>query len=200
VSTGAVDYKLVAQEALNNPDKLAELIEMLATGSRRGRQNAASIISLVAQEDASVLEPYSKELTDALNRPEAQTRWECLDALTLLVDVNSRLCDKAIDGAETALFDEESGPVRLSAMRFLCKLGATTEARSEKTWPLIDEGIQCYHGDIEFSDMLVALLEFSKGKLTDQVKSELANRMAFDAQNGHGALKHRANQIIENVS
>jgi hypothetical protein len=44
------------------------------------------------------------------------------------------------------------------------------------------------------------LLEFSKGKLTDQVKSELANRMAFDAQNGHGALKHRANQIIENVS
>ena len=29
----------------------------------------------------------------------------------------------------------------------------------------VDEGIQCYHGDLEFNDMLTALVEFSKGTL-----------------------------------
>ena len=114
--------------------------------------------------------PYGTELVDALNRPEAQTRWECLDVLTGLVEFDSRVCDKAVPGAETALFDEESGPVRLAAMRFLCRLGATTENRSERVWPLIDEGIQCYHGDMEFQDMLVAVVDFSAGSLSSRVK------------------------------
>ena len=70
--------------------------------------------------------------------------------------------------------------MRLAAMRFLCKLGATTEKRSEKVWPLIDEGIQCYHGDLEFQDMLLAVIDFSQGKLDGSVKSALADRMRFD--------------------
>ena len=84
-------------------------------------------------------------------------------------------------------------------MRFLCKLGATTANRSEKVWPLIDEGIQCYHGDLEFNDMLVALLDFSKGKLAASVKKEFADRMSFDAENSKGTLKKRAQTIIENL-
>ena len=106
-----------------------------------------------------------------------------------MVDHDSRTCDKAVPGAETALFDEESGPVRLAAMRFLCKLGATTENRSERVWPLIDEAIQCYHGDLEFQDMLVSVIDFSAGKLAPSVKKELGARMAFDASNGKGPLK-----------
>lgn len=143
---------------------------------------------------------HAGALVDALNRPEAQTRWECLDVLTALVDRDTRACDKAVGGAETALFDEDSGPVRLAAMRFLCALGATTENRSEKVWPLVDEAIQCYHGDLEFQDMLAAVVDFSAGKLSSDVKSDLAERMKFDAENGRGALKRRASQIIENVS
>ena len=105
-----------------------------------------------------------------------------------------------IVGAENALFDEDSGPLRLAAMRFLCKLGATTEARSEKVWGLIDEGIQCYHGDLEFQDMLVAVIDFSAGKLAPSVAEELAARMKFDAENGKGTLKKRATQIEENLA
>ena len=115
----------------------------------RGRvgsgQHAARIVAQVGKIKIEALAPYVNELVDALNRPEAQTRWEVLDALTSLVHLESRSCDKAIAGAETALFDEDSGPLRLAAMRFLCTLGATTENRSEKVWPLIDEAIQCYH-------------------------------------------------------
>ena len=117
----------------------------------------------------------------------------------MLVDKDSRACDKAISDAEASLFDEESGPVRLAALRFLCKIGATTENRSEKTWPLIDEAIQCYHGDLEFGDMLVAVVEYSQGKLSDSVKAALAERMAFDAANSKGSLQRRAQQILDNV-
>lgn len=85
-------------------------------------------------------------------------------------------------------------------MRFLCTLGATTENRSEKVWPLIDEGIQCYHGDVEFNEMLVALVDFSAGKLSPSVKKEFAARMKFDADNGKGTLGKRAGQIESNLS
>lgn len=178
---------------------LNRLTSELSGASRRTRQNAAAMLAAFAKTDADKLVPYGAELVDALNRPEAQTRWECLDALTELVAHDSRLCDKAVAGAETALFDEDSGPLRLAAMRFLCRLGATTENRSEKIWPLIDEAIQCYHGDLEFHDMLDAVSDFAAGKLSAAVRDELIARMSFDARNGKGGLKRRAQQIVDNA-
>lgn len=191
--------KDVADAAIGDEAALKQLVESLSGPSRRDRQNAAAALAVVAKSRPDVLVPFGNAFVDALNRPEAQTRWECLDVLTALVDRDSRTCDKALPGAETALFDEESGPVRLAAMRFLCKLGSTTENRSEKAWPLIDEGIQCYHGDLEFQDMLVAVVDFSAGKLASDVKEQLVARMAFDASNGKGTLKRRAQQVLDNV-
>lgn len=188
-----------ANEALRSEKALAALLEELEGSSRLKRQKAAGVLAAVAKANPSAVAAHSDAFVDALNRPEARTRWECLDVLSCVIAVDSRACDKAIAGAEMALFDEESGPVRLAAMRFLCKLGATTENRSEKVWPLIDEGIQCYHGDLEFSDMLSAVTDFAGGKLAAGVKAELVERMSFDASNGKGALKRRAQQIIDNV-
>ena len=194
------DIKRLADRMIEEPAAVAEVVAQLEDAPRRERQTAAAALRQAAKTDASILVDYIPQLIDALNRPEAQTRWECLEALTLLVPLDSRACNKAIPEAEMALFDEESGPVRLGAMRFLCKLGATTAARSEKTWPLIDEGIQCYHGDLEFNDMLLAITDFSNGKLSDQVKLELKERMLFDAENGKGSLQRRAQQIIDNLN
>ena len=193
------DIKARVDEAIADDAKLTETVEQLAVGSRRERQHAAAVLHAVAKADASLLVPHIDKLIDALNRPEAQTRWEVLEALTLIVPLDARSCGKAIPEAETSLFDEESGPVRLAAMRFLCKIGATTANRSDKVWPLIDEGIQCYHGDLEFSEMLTAINDFSMGKLSPNVKEQLAERMSFDATNGKGALKKRAQQIVDNL-
>ena len=189
----------LAQQAIEDEGKLNQLVEDLSVGTRRARQSAATVLAVVAKSNPELLKDHIATIADALNRPEAQTRWECLDALTILIDLDSRQCEKAIDGAEGSLFDEESGPVRLSAMRFLCKIGATTPNRSKRVWPMIDEGIQCYHGDYEFNDMMSALVDFSTGKLDASVKQELGERMAFDAENSKGTLKKRAIQIIENV-
>lgn len=195
-----VDAKSLAEEAMGNEEKLTELAESLSGSSRRMRQTASAALAIIARSDAESLIPHVDPIIDALNRPEGQTRWEVLDILTMLVPYDSRACDKAIPGAETALFDEDSGLVRLAAVRFLCTLGATTEARSEKIWPLLDEGIQCYHGDIEFQDMLIAIVDFASGKLTPEVKASLKDRLKFDAENGKGILKKRSQQIIDNAS
>ncbi|MDE8703463.1 hypothetical protein PZH32_10895 [Adlercreutzia equolifaciens] len=200
MSSESSEAKNIAQAALTDPAVLTSVVDALAGASRRERQQAAKTVAVVAKENPELLLDHSAALVDALERPEAQTRWECLDALTQLIPLDSRICDKAVPGAESALFDEDSGPLRLAAMRFLCYLGATTEKRSEKVWPLIDEGIQCYHGDLEFQDMLLAVIDFSAGKLDPSVKEELAERMRFDATNGKGMLKRRASQILENVS
>lgn len=190
----------MAEKALQDSAALETLTEQLGTGSRRERQMAASAISQIAKSQPELLVEKTDVIIDALNRPEAQTRWECLETLAILVEYDARTCGKAIPEAETSLFDEESGPVRLAAVRFLCALGATTANRSEKVWPLIDEGIQCYHGDLEFSDMLTAITEFSCGKLSDNVKEQLKERMTFDATSGKGALKRRAQTIIDNLA
>ena len=184
--------KELAAEVLKAEGMLEGIVAALAGPSRRVRQ--------VAKIDPEKLAPHADEFIDALNRPEAQTRWESLDILTELVPIDSRACDKALAGAEAALFDEDNGFVRLAALRFLCALGSTTENRSQKVWPLLDEAIQCYHGDYEYQDMLIALTSFADGKIASEVKEGLAERVKFDAEHGKGALKRRSQQIIEVLS
>ena len=195
-----LDAAELAELAMKDQAKLDELVESLSGSSRRTRQTASSAIAIIAKSDPEKVIPHISAVIDALNRPEAQTRWEVLDILTTVIPYDSRVCDKALVGAETALFDEESGIVRLAAMRFLCALGATTEARSEKVWPLLDEAIQCYHGDLEFQDMLIAVIDFAAGKISPSVKQSLIERVTFDAENGKGVLKRRSQQIIDNAS
>lgn len=103
----------IAEEAFGNERKFKQLVGALSGPSRRERQNAAAALSFFAKDHPDLMIPFGAAVIDALNRPEAQTRWECLDILTTMVDHDSRTCDKAVPGAETALFDEESGPVRL---------------------------------------------------------------------------------------
>ncbi len=200
MSKRAEEVRQAAEEAAGSKKLMKQHVENLESSSRRERQNSAAVLAEVARMDAALVVPYGSELVEALEKPEAQTRWEALDALTEICAKDSRVCDKALSGAENALYDEDSGPLRLASMRFLCTLGATTENRSEKVWPLVDEGIQCYHGDVEFNEMLLALIEFSTGKLAPSVKEEFAARMKFDADNGKGTLGKRAKQIEANLS
>ena len=200
MSKRAEEVRQAAEEAAGSKKLMKQHVENLESSSRRERQNSAAVLAEVARMDAALVVPYGSELVEALEKPEAQTRWEALDALTEICAKDSRVCDKALSGAENALYDEDSGPLRLASMRFLCTLGATTENRSEKVWPLVDEGIQCYHGDVEFNEMLLALIEFSTGKLAPSVKEEFAARMKFDADNGKGTLGKRAKQIEANLT
>ena len=189
----------LADTAMESEENLNKLVEALSLSSRRERQHVAAAVCIVANTKPELLVDKIDDLIDALKRPEAQTRWEILETLTVLVDHDARGCGKALPEVEASLFDEESGLVRLGAMRLLCKYGSTTANRSDKVWPLIDEGIQCYHGDLEFNDMLLALIEFSKGKLSESVRNSFAGRMSFDAANGKGTLKKRAQQILDNL-
>lgn len=194
------DMGKLAVAAAGSEKILSEILGILETGTRRERQKAAHVLRLVADEKPEVLLSHIEDLVKASERPEAQTRWEVLETLGLLVPFDVEACAEAFDSAETSLFDEESGLARLAAMRFMCKLGATSEPCSEKVWPLIDEAVQCYHGDQEFQDMLLAIIEFSAGAVSEEVKTQLVARMTFDATNGKGALKRRASQIVENAS
>jgi hypothetical protein len=199
LSAKSDELKILANNVIEDPANLDMYLEMIQGSSRRDRQLSSTVIARVAQEAPELIAPHIDVILEALGRPEAQTRWEALDALRNLVDLDAESCDKAVPDAETGLFDEDSGPLRLAAMRFLCKLGSTSEERSVRCWPLIDEGIQCYHGDYEFPDMMAAVIDFSAGTLAPEVKTELAARMKFDAENSKGGLKKRAQQIIDNL-
>lgn len=182
--------------AAADPKTLDALLEALSGSSRSKRQRAAATIALVAVREPQQVIPKAGAVVDALNRPEAQTRWECLNALCTLVAAGYRLDAEALAATEEALFDEESGIVREAAFRLLCTYGATSAEASEAVWPNVDEAIQCYHGNGEFSDMLTALVEFAEGAVSDDVLGALAERMRFDATNARGTLRMRSEQIV----
>ena len=196
--------ELTAEEAQelarieSDRDALSALIDDLGGASRRKRQLAAHVVALLAQREVELLDPFVSELIDALARPEAQTRWEILDALTYLVPGHAKEIGQAYDAAEEALFDEDSATLRLAAFHLLATWGATSRDRSKKAWPILDEAIQCYHGDLEYRDMLGYLYDFATGKIDGGVASELAGRLQFDAENGKGAyLKARSREIFD---
>ena len=183
---------------IEDHEALEGLIEDLSGRSRRARQVSAHAIALLSERDPELLAPYIADLIDALYRPEAQTRWEVLDALTALTPTHARECGPAFEGAEIALFDELSAPLHLSAFRFLTVWGSTERRRSEKVWPVLDEAIQCYHGDLEYRDMLSLLMDFAGGQISGNVASQLAGRLQFDAENGKGAyIKSRSREIYD---
>lgn len=190
------DKAELSKRAVGEAKLLTEIIDALAGDERRARQAAASVVHGIAEIDPAILKAYAGELADALHRPESQTRWEVLGTFEKLVDVDARLVDRALAGAETALHDEESGVVRLAAFRLMCAYGATTAHRSERVWPLIDEAIRCYHGDAEFPAMLTSIIDMVTGNASDTVKIAAADRMEFDAENGKGLLKRRASSIV----
>ncbi len=186
------------ESVTKSADALSALIEDLSSSSRRKRQLSARTVSLLAQTEPELLVPFIEQLIDALYRPEAQTRWEILDALSLLAPEHAKECGAAYEGAEAALFDELSAPLRLSAFRFLTVWGATERRRSEKVWPILDEAIQCFHGDLEYRDMLGFLYAFSHGQISGGVAGELAGRLHFDAENGKDKyLRVRSREIYE---
>lgn len=196
VKSDNVDISELIEKCLSSTKTLDSMIEDLACDSRAKRQIAAEAIAGVSKRDVSKLSDRTYEIVDALNRPEQTTRWRCLEALAKLVDVDAKACEKAIDAADAALFDERIGSLRLASFNFLAKLGSTSVARSKKVWPLMDEALQCYHGDIEFDDMLKSTYEFANGKLDKSVKAGLVERFSFDAETARGTLKERSQNII----
>ncbi len=180
--------------------ELDRLIDELSGAVRRTRQEASHAICVMLREDASSVAGQearvAEALVDALFRPEAQTRWEALDALRELCAAHPELVDEAYEGAEASLFDENNSRVRIAAFCLLCRMAAKSAATSDKVWPILDEAIQCYHGDTGYRDMLCGMLELAEGEASEATKAALAERIDFDASNGRGYVRDRSAQII----
>lgn len=176
--------------------EIESFIESLSNPSRRRRQEAAHEIAEIAQTTPEAFAGRVEDLIDALYRPEAQTRWEILAALASLSESYGNEVIKAFDGAEASLFDDTSSTVRLAAFLFLTRYGATSQKHSDQAWPLLNEAIQCYHGDAEYYDMLVGTLNFAKGAISKETKTALKERFAFDAENATGYIQKFSAEIV----
>ena len=160
--------------------EIESFIESLSNPSRRRRQEAAHEIAEIAQ-----------------TTPEAfKGRVEDLTALASLSESYGNEVIKAFDGAEASLFDDTSSTVRLAAFLFLTRYGATSQKHSDQAWPLLNEAIQCYHGDAEYYDMLVGTLNFAKGVVSKETKAALKERFAFDAENATGYIQKFSAEIV----
>ena len=179
--------------------QVAGLVEELSGSSRRRRQEVAHKIAVAARSNPDAVAPHAEALIDALFRPEAQTRWEVLDALASIAEKDPERVADAFEGAEASLFDDGSATVRLAAFVFLCRLGASSPERSDEVWPLLDEAIQCYHGDAEYRDMLIALLGLAQGGASAATREALAARVRFDAESGSGYMKSFSAEILQAI-
>ena len=129
------------QLAEENENAVDRLVQELGCPTRRIRQFAARVLHLLAERDPQRVVPCVPALIEALDRPEAQTRWEALDALAALATTCPEQLGDAFEGAETALFDEISSTLRYAAFRLLCVWGATSVERSREAWPTATSSI-----------------------------------------------------------
>ena len=185
--------KVTKKPTMAQKKKVNALVIALSDASRRTRQDASHELAELAHVAPLAFEEH---LIDALYRPEAQTRWEVLDALANLSEHFGDQVFKAFDAAEASLFDNDSATVRLAAFLFLCQYGATSAKHSDEAWALLDEAVQCYHGDAEYHDMLQGLLALAHGTISKDVKKALSQRMKFDAENATGYIKQYSEEIV----
>jgi hypothetical protein len=172
------------------------LVDALTDSSRLTREYASQALCDIAHNNPEMLDGYKDEFIDALSRPEAPTRYNSLAVLGCLSLSDMRLIDRAWDGIEECLYDEESGMVRLEAFRLLTAYGATTAPRSKKVWPLISDALRCYHGDPEFMSMINEFITMLKGNVADEVKKAACDQFQFNADNATGLFKRKAQEIV----
>ncbi len=181
-----------------NKKELAKAVDDLSSPSRRKRQEAAHAIAESMLEKPQNILSFTDDIFDALERPEAQTRWELLNSLTMIVDGNTRALAPAVHFAEPSLFDEDSSTVRLASFRFITAVGAQTKALSKKVWPMLEESIQVYHGDPQYREMLMAITEFVAAPIDPDIKKAVVARIKFDAKNSTmPIIKHLANDVLK---
>lgn len=182
--------------ALTDEDIVDALAQEIAGSSRIRRQKAASTVALIADKDASVLLPFADDIASGLTKPEAQTRWEVLHALDQMGKAGQRYEEDVLVAAEDSLYDETNGFVREAAFHFFCGYGSASTDNSEEVWTQIDEAIQCYHGNPEFTDMLTQLVAFAEGNISLATSSALAQRheVRFRERVGNPAHAFRANR------
>jgi hypothetical protein len=177
---------------------LSVLVDQLSSASRKDRQNSAHTISQIAQENPEKLVPFADQLVDAIRRPEAQTRWEILDALSSVCAISPDIAERAVEGAEEALYDEESGMLRETAFRFFTRLAATSRMNAAQYWPLLDEALQCFHGDPEYLGLLDSVTWLvENADLDSKTRSSIAARMKFDAESGKGRIRTFSKRIYD---
>lgn len=195
------EKKETARHGAGKVTELDRLLDELSGAVRRMRQEASHTLATMIREDPSSIKGeearVAEALIDALFRPEAQTRWEALDGLTALCAEKPELVADAYDGAEASLFDENNSRVRIAAFCLLARMAAKDADTSDKVWPLLDEAIQCYHGDQGYRDMLAGMLEIAEGDASAATKAALAERIKFDAESGRGYVREKSERIVE---
>lgn len=176
-----------------NMDKL---VSDISSNSRLSRQKAASTFSKLARVEPERVLAHLDLLFAALDCKEARTKAAVLETLAVLSAHDSSLVEKVYDYAEEALFDDDDGSLRLMGMFFLCKAGAVNQQASLRAWPLIDEALQCFHGEPEFCDMLTFVSEYAATLEDSSIKEGLKSRLSFDAESSSGILRKRAQSIL----
>lgn len=192
----SADNQETADAAISDPAILNALIEALSGDDRRVRQYSASTIRTISRTNPELLLDHLDDIADALHRPEAQTRWEALEVMVHMAVADPEAAARAFEGAEDALYDEDSGSVRVAAFEYFTAFGATSSERSDQVWPLLDDAIQCYHGDPEFGEMLNFLRRFVEGDISKETIAGIKERLAFDAEGGKGYIQKQARAIL----
>ena len=181
-------------------EKMKQILERLTKNRFLGVGVGAAVTAVIQSSSATTVMVVGFVNSGMMTLRQAV--WIIMGAnigttITAWIVSMSQLGD-AFEGAETALFDEISSTLRYAAFRLLCVWGATSVERSREAWPILDEAIQCYHGDLEYRDMLGCLYEFGQGEIDAEVAEKLALRLKFDAENGKGSyLKARSSEICE---
>ena len=173
-----------------------ELFKLMAGPSQIKRKNAAKVLYERVKENPEKFKAQIPQFVDALSRPEAQTRWISLDALALLVPVDAKACKAAVEGAEEALFDERTALIRESAVRFLSRYGASSVQRSKEVWPILKDGLQQFHGEIDYDRILKRITVFAGGNLDANVKKDFRKVTKEISNSVGGATKERLNRIL----
>ncbi len=94
----------MAEDSKTADEKSLELLvsQLGGAASPQLEQEASRSVAAIAKASPDAVLPYVDDLVDALERPEAQTRWQVLEALTSLAGVDAEVAvgEAALEGRE----------------------------------------------------------------------------------------------------
>jgi hypothetical protein len=140
--SSALGKTLAAQVLAGDQPILVEAVGLLAYPDKNVRSGAAKIVEQVAETRPEWVAPYTRPLLDALEMPEAQTRWMAIHTLGLCASIEPAAAGLALPKAQEFILADSGVCLWDRTIVYLGYLGATSPGNLERVMPLLENALE----------------------------------------------------------
>jgi type IV secretory pathway VirJ component len=136
----------VAEQCLERPELLSEIVEGLSSRDARLAGDCAEVMTKVAEGAPDLAAPYASQLAALLAHKNGRVRWEVMHAFALVAGLVPDLTAERLEWLRGLIRDDKSVIVRDYAVDAVAAYAATGATAAKASLPVLQAALEAWDG------------------------------------------------------